>query len=73
MKHALPSPSPLAWAPAALFLCGLFIKGGLVPFHGWLADAYSAAPAPASVFMAGIVTKASGIYALMRLAALRVR
>ena len=25
-----------------LFMCGLFIKGGLVPFHGWLPDAYSA-------------------------------
>jgi multicomponent Na+:H+ antiporter subunit D len=57
----------LPWIAAALFLCGLFIKGGLVPFHGWLADAYSSAPAPASIFMAGIVTKASGVFALMRL------
>lgn len=51
----------------AVFLCGLFIKGGLVPFHGWLPDAYSAAPAAVSVLLAGIVTKASGIYALIRL------
>jgi multicomponent Na+:H+ antiporter subunit D len=49
------------------FICGLFIKGGLVPFHGWLPDAYSAAPAPVSVLLAGIVTKVSGIYALIRL------
>jgi proton-translocating NADH-quinone oxidoreductase chain N len=59
------------WLPkvaVALFVCGLFIKGGLVPFHGWLPDAYSAAPAPVSVLLAGIVTKASGIYALARLA-----
>ncbi|HUI69535.1 MAG TPA: proton-conducting transporter membrane subunit [Spirochaetia bacterium] len=68
VTHALASPGPIPWIAAALFLCGLFIKGGLVPFHGWLADAYSAAPAPASVFMAGIVTKASGVFALMRLA-----
>jgi multicomponent Na+:H+ antiporter subunit D len=49
------------------FVCGLFIKGGLVPFHGWLPAAYSAAPSPVSVFLAGIATKASGIYALIRL------
>jgi multicomponent Na+:H+ antiporter subunit D len=53
----------------AAFLCGLFIKGGLVPFHGWLPAAYSAAPAPVSVFLAGIATKVSGVYALIRLAA----
>ncbi|MGA2765185.1 MAG: proton-conducting transporter membrane subunit [Spirochaetia bacterium] len=68
VRHSLASPGPIPWIAAALFLCGLFIKGGLVPFHGWLADAYSAAPAPASIFMAGIVTKASGVFALMRLA-----
>ena len=50
------------------FFCGLFIKGGLVPFHGWLPDAYSAAPAPVSVLLAGIVTKVAGIYGLVRLA-----
>jgi len=67
VKTALAAPDPFAWAAAALFLCGLFVKGGLVPFHGWLADAYMAAPAPASIFMAGIVTKASGVFALIRL------
>jgi multicomponent Na+:H+ antiporter subunit D len=60
--------SAMPWIAAALFLAGLFIKGGLVPFHGWLADAYSSAPTPASIFMAGIVTKASGVFALIRLA-----
>jgi multicomponent Na+:H+ antiporter subunit D len=51
----------------ACFGCGLLIKGGLVPFHGWLPDAYQAAPSAISVLLAGIVTKASGIYALFRL------
>jgi multicomponent Na+:H+ antiporter subunit D len=51
----------------ALFICGLFIKGGLVPFHGWLPAAYSAAPAAVSVLLAGIVTKVAGIYVLIRL------
>lgn len=49
-----------------LFLCGLFVKSGLVPFHGWLPDAYSAAPNAVSVFLAGIVTKVTGVYVLMR-------
>ena len=65
---ALAAPTPLTWAAAALFLSGLFVKGAMVPFHGWLADAYTAAPPAVSVFLAGIVTKASGIFALMRLA-----
>jgi multicomponent Na+:H+ antiporter subunit D len=51
----------------ALFLCALFIKGGLVPFHGWLLPAYSAASAPVSVLLAGIVTKVAGISVLIRL------
>ena len=50
-----------------LFVCGLFIKGGLVPFHGWLPDAYSEAPSAVSVLLAGIITKVSGIYTLIRL------
>lgn len=54
-------------AAIALFMCGLFIKGGLVPFHGWLPAAYSAAPAAVSVLLAGIVTKVAGIYVLIRL------
>jgi len=51
----------------AMFLGGLLIKSGIVPFHGWLPDAYSAAPSAASVLLAGIVTKTTGVYALMRL------
>ena len=58
---------PLAFTALILFICGLFIKGGMVPFHGWLPDAYTAAPTAVSVWLAGIVTKASGIYALIRL------
>lgn len=52
-----------------MFLVGLFIKGGIVPFHGWLPDAYSSAAAPVSILLAGIVTKVSGVYTLIRLVA----
>jgi multicomponent Na+:H+ antiporter subunit D len=50
-----------------LFLCGLFIKCGVVPFHGWVPDAYSEAQAAVSVLLAGIVTKVSGVYVILRL------
>ncbi|MFH1190424.1 MAG: proton-conducting transporter membrane subunit [Candidatus Omnitrophota bacterium] len=49
-----------------LFVCGLLIKGGLVPFHAWVPDAYASAPAAVSVLLAGIVTKAAGVYTLLR-------
>jgi multicomponent Na+:H+ antiporter subunit D len=61
------SSNPLVIAAAGVFICGLFIKGGLVPFHGWLPSAYSAAPASVSILLGGIITKAAGIYALIRL------
>jgi multicomponent Na+:H+ antiporter subunit D len=49
-----------------IFICGLLIKGGVVPFHGWLPDAYTAAPPAVSVLLAGIITKSAGIYTLVR-------
>ena len=69
VRSALASESPFGITRIAIaaFLCGLFIKAGLVPFHGWLPAAYSAAPAPTSIFLAGIATKATGVYALIRL------
>jgi len=65
---AFGQPGSLAWVALLLYFCGLFVKAGLVPFHGWLADAYTGAPAAVSTYMAGVVTKASGILALMRVA-----
>ena len=43
---SLSHTSFIAGIAVAIFMCGLFIKGGLVPFHGWLPDAYMAAPSP---------------------------
>jgi proton-translocating NADH-quinone oxidoreductase chain N len=67
---SLATPGTFGMLAVGLFFSGLFVKGALVPFHGWLADAYTAAPTPVSLFMAGIVTKASGIFAIMRIARL---
>jgi multicomponent Na+:H+ antiporter subunit D len=51
----------------ALFIGGLFVKAGLMPFHGWVPDAYTAAPAPVSILLAGIATKTIGVYTLIRI------
>jgi proton-translocating NADH-quinone oxidoreductase chain N len=59
--------NPVLNLAVVLFLAGLFIKGGLVPFHGWLPDAYTESPAPVSVLLGGIVTKVGGVYTLIRI------
>ncbi len=61
---ALPFEYMLAFI---LFTAGLLIKAGVVPFHGWVPGAYSSAPAPVSIYLAGIVTKIAGVYSIMRL------
>ncbi len=40
---------------AGLLLLGYGAKVGLVPFHTWLADAHSQAPAPVSALMSGVL------------------
>jgi multicomponent Na+:H+ antiporter subunit D len=70
MGAAMAGGTPMAWIAATLFLSGLFVKSAMIPFHGWLADAYAEAPPAVSVYLAGIVTKATGIFALMRLSPL---
>lgn len=54
-------------AAVVLLASGFAIKAGLVPFHGWVPGAYSAAPPAVSVLLAGIVTKAGGVYVILRL------
>jgi multicomponent Na+:H+ antiporter subunit D len=67
VRASLAGGSTVCRVGLVLFMLGLFIKGGMVPFHGWLPGAYSASSSPVSVLLAGIVTKASGIYALIRI------
>jgi multicomponent Na+:H+ antiporter subunit D len=52
---------------AALFLMGFGLKGAMVPFHAWLPDAHPSAPAPISAMLSGLLIKALGIYALVRI------
>ncbi len=72
MAHIAARVSEIGMAPpllfaVALFLCGFGLKAALVPFHAWLPDAYSSAPAPVSAMLSGVVSKVIGIYVVTRL------
>ncbi len=49
------------------FTLAFAIKTPLFPFHGWLADAYTAAPTPVVMMLAGVVSKL-GPYGFYRIA-----
>lgn len=51
----------------ALFIAGFGLKAASIPFHAWLPDAHSSAPAPISSMLSGVLIKALGIYVLIRL------
>lgn len=65
-----PGNSSFVTVAVALFACGTFTKGGLVPFHGWLPDAHSSAPSSVSILLSGIVIKVTGIYPLIKIMSL---
>jgi multicomponent Na+:H+ antiporter subunit D len=48
-----------------LFIAGFATKAGLVPFHGWLADAHTAAPGPVSALFSGLMVNL-GVVGLAR-------
>jgi multicomponent Na+:H+ antiporter subunit D len=52
---------------AAFFFLGFGLKAAMVPFHAWLPDAHPSAPAPISAMLSGVLIKAVGVYALMRI------
>lgn len=53
-------------AALIVLVAGFCIKAGVVPFHGWVPGAYTSAPPAVSVLLAGIITKAGGVYAILR-------
>jgi len=50
-----------------LFLMGFGLKSALMPFHAWLPDAHSSAPAPVSAMLSGVLIKALGVYSILRI------
>jgi len=58
-------PRSISLLAVAFFVVGFGTKAGLVPFHAWLPDAHSEAPAPISALLSGLVIKV-GAYALAR-------
>lgn len=68
IAETLPSLDPklVGWV-SALFLAGFGLKAAAIPFHAWLPDAHSSAPAPISSMLSGVLIKALGVYVLIRL------
>lgn len=60
------NPKVMYWI-GGIFLAGFGLKAGVMPFHAWLPDAYSSAPAPISSMLSGVVSKTLGIYVLIRI------
>jgi hydrogenase-4 component F len=60
------SLDPVSLKAAFVFLLvGYGTKAGIAPMHGWLPDAHSQAPAPASAIFSGFMLNAA-LYSLMR-------
>ncbi|HKJ67157.1 MAG TPA: proton-conducting transporter membrane subunit [bacterium] len=59
-------PKIVHWI-GGLFLVGFGLKAAAMPFHAWLPDAHSSAPAPISSMLSGVLIKVLGIYVIMRL------
>lgn len=71
LGHALVTafPSYANWINLAVFggiFLGLAVKVPVVPFHTWLPNAYTEAPAPVSMLLTGLLSK-MGIYGFLRL------
>jgi multicomponent Na+:H+ antiporter subunit D len=50
-----------------MLITGFGLKAAMIPFHAWLPDAHSSAPSPISSMLSGVLIKAIGIYALVRI------
>ena len=65
LRHLPLSHSTQDWI-FACFALAFLIKMPLVPFHGWLADAYKAMPIPAVAVFSGVVSKVAA-YGFLRI------
>ena len=59
-------PQVVLWV-GGLFFAGFGLKAAAMPFHAWLPDAHSSAPAPISAMLSGVLIKVLGVYAMTRI------
>lgn len=57
---------PVDLVALGLLVGGFATKAGIMPFHGWLADAHTAAPGPVSALFSGLMVNL-GVLAIARL------
>ena len=60
------NPAVVNWL-RCIFVVGFGLKAAIIPFHAWLPDAHSSAPAPISSMLSGVLIKALGVYVIIRL------